>query len=207
MQQMKDRLLVVDITKNPLPLENLLARLDEHRRQRALRYVKQEDAYRSAVAGLLLLHFSKGKPWSFGPSGKPFIENGPFFSLSHSGDYVGIYVSEAEVGMDLEKPREDALSLVRGAFTEEEASSVKDLPSFLEAWTKKEAVAKCQGQGIQSPHSIGLSSLGENRYAYLGETYYVKTLPLGDYRLSLAKKKDGEFPEMEILSVSDLLAY
>ena len=41
-------------------------------------------------------------------SGKPYLENGPFFNVSHSEEYV-VFVSDEsrEVGVDIEKINEN----------------------------------------------------------------------------------------------------
>src|SRR5437588_12301918 len=41
----------------------------------------------------------------YAPHGKPFIEGGPRFNISHSGGLALIALSDVEVGVDVEVPR------------------------------------------------------------------------------------------------------
>ncbi len=86
--------------------------------------------------------------------GKPFCKSHPeiYFSLSHSGDFLTLAVSDKEVGIDIEKPREAKENLVRRVCAENEIkkiySSEKPNIVFTEIWTKKEAYLKALGTGI-----------------------------------------------------------
>lgn len=84
--------------------------------------------------------------------GKPCIANsGLFFNVSHtdSSFLIGISVS-GRVGTDIEilKGDEDINEISLTAFSAQEIKNLKDSSSFLQMWTKKEALLKAAGLGL-----------------------------------------------------------
>ncbi|MCR4604420.1 MAG: 4'-phosphopantetheinyl transferase superfamily protein [Eubacterium sp.] len=85
--------------------------------------------------------------------GKPYV-NGCFFNISHAGEIAVSAVSDKQVGVDVEKPREFGESLIKKAFTQAEINYVEarnsDLSQSLytKLWTVKESVMKWLGTGI-----------------------------------------------------------
>ncbi|MFD2417356.1 4'-phosphopantetheinyl transferase family protein [Amycolatopsis pigmentata] len=103
------------------------------------------------------------------PHGRPTIP-GARFSISHSGDRIGLAVtSDAPVGLDVEAATRRAdESLISYALNETE---LRDLAGsgaesrtgeFFRYWTRKEALMKATGRGLKIPlQSITLSGPGE----------------------------------------------
>jgi 4'-phosphopantetheinyl transferase len=100
-----------------------------------------------------------GKPRLAGPG------THPEFSLTHSGDLVGLAVADGPVGLDVEHHR--SLSDIAGMTehvsspTELARSRPTSTAAFLEVWTRKEALLKVTGEGLSRPMtSITLSPPG-----------------------------------------------
>lgn len=77
--------------------------------------------------------------------GKPYLphQNAPFFSLTHTGDFLAVAIGKEQVGLDAEKNiprRTDALSR---RLTESEREE-----DFSELWTAKEAFVKYRGETL-----------------------------------------------------------
>ena len=66
------------------------------------------------------------------------------FNLSHAGTCVVCAVSDRPVGIDIERPRKNAIKVAERFFTQAEC----DWIGFARIWTLKEAYAKLTGDGI-----------------------------------------------------------
>ena|SRR5690349_9764024 len=137
-----------------------LARADDFASARARRrFVVARGTLRALLADLL------GEPARSigieeGASGKPRLAGAGHrlrFNLSHSGGLALICVAEdAEVGVDLERlrPVPDAVAIARRRFSVEEAAFVEEGERaeldrrFLLCWTRKEALMKAVGTGL-----------------------------------------------------------
>ena len=97
-----------------------------------------------------------GKPWlnciARTRKGKPYFEGVPeiFCSVSHTSGYWGCAVSDAPVGLDMEKIRECAFAAIaRRFFHPQEAEFAGEKPeAFFAVWTAKESYVKLLGRGI-----------------------------------------------------------
>jgi 4'-phosphopantetheinyl transferase len=90
--------------------------------------------------------------------GKPFVSEPPFpisFNLSHSGHWILLAFASQELGIDIEKINPDFIfqDLLDEHFSEEEKSFVQrssdPLAVFYYLWTRKEALTKAWGTGLQ----------------------------------------------------------
>ena len=95
-----------------------------------------------------------------GPFGKPLLESGALsFSISHCGSTAIVAISSPEmtVGIDIERVREidDMETIVRRYFSPLEYAAWCAQPhsarqqAFFRLWTRKEAVLKATGEGLQ----------------------------------------------------------
>jgi 4'-phosphopantetheinyl transferase len=105
-------------------------------------------------AGIELRRGEHGKPALADPS-SPLR-----FNLSHSGDLALIAVTQGrEVGIDIEciRPRRDLPGLAKRALDPAALATVRSAPAderaaaFHQAWTRREAIAKCLGTGLGAP--------------------------------------------------------
>lgn len=152
----------------PLPLAELAPLLSRRERERALRFRRGHlhDRYVTSqgLLRLVLARFTDRPPealeFRHSDHGKPFLENGPGFNLSHSGDHLLIgLVRGGRLGVDLEIPRHfpNLEALAERYFAPEEASELASLPeeertgAFYRGWTRKEAFLKALGRGLSVP--------------------------------------------------------
>lgn len=89
--------------------------------------------------------------------GKPFIESGPDFSISHSEELVVLAVTHhGDVGIDIERIRtvtiaDFSASLPEVAGLEGINDNERTNTLFFDCWTQKEAVLKGCGEGMLVP--------------------------------------------------------
>lgn len=143
--------------------------------------------------------------------GRPYLERGPSFGLSHGGRIVMVAVgpSEASVAVDVEALRPAAKweAVRRAAFTADEWEQTAADPSGdrTALWTRKEAVVKATGLGLELPLTRVRPGVG-GRPAELAEVaiddgepavspgpWLVTDLHLaGDHRAAVAARGDAE---------------
>jgi len=122
--------------------------------------------------------------WQYNEHGKPFMQDGPFFSISHSKEGIAVVVDKQPIGIDIEAIRRVDEELVERTMNEAEqayisASEDRDR-AFTALWTKKEAIVKAQGVGIISFEQI------QSICAHT--EYHVDTVEKENYIYSIASK-------------------
>ena len=90
------------------------------------------------------------------PEGRPTIQADFDFNISHSDEYVVCAFSrEYHIGIDIEKIKPISLDFLSAFFNPDEwqqmQSSQDSEESFYKLWTKKEAVVKADGRGLNIP--------------------------------------------------------
>lgn len=85
------------------------------------------------------------------PSGKPYVEGGPYYSYSDSCGYALCVVSDHEIGGDIELRRDASryMSVAKRFFAPDEAAIATE-ENFFEIYTAKEAYVKFTEMGIFS---------------------------------------------------------
>jgi 4'-phosphopantetheinyl transferase len=131
---------------------------DEH--ERAGRYARGDDGRRWAAARAalrVLLAARAGMDpreiaFTHGPHGKPHVEAGPCFNLSHAGGIALVALAGArEVGIDVERTDRRSHAILR-ALTDAERLALGERPAHLDLmriWCRKEALAKATGGGLR----------------------------------------------------------
>ena len=95
-------------------------------------------------------------PVKFTGEGKPYLQDGPCFSLSHSGDLIVCAVDADEVGVDIERVSKFAKTRIArkilNPFEENAFAGISDTDEAAKylavKWTGKEAIAKLIGKGL-----------------------------------------------------------
>ena len=153
-----------------MPLPSWCAPLAPDERAQVARWRRHADAQRSAAGTFLARHLlaewlgttppdvplvrtERGKP----VLGAPYERSGPWFNIAHSGDWVAVAFSRfGRVGVDVEVPHAlpDLPALAASAFLASECRQVLDGDDeerhrrFFRLWTRKEAMLKATGVGI-----------------------------------------------------------
>ena len=138
----------------------LLSIVSPQRREQALRYTHTFGQFCCLKSYEMLTALLASTPYTLHPTpsflynehGAPYLENGPYFSISHCKQGIAVAVSEVPIGIDIEAIRPLNESLVRKTMNSKEQaeilSSLSPEIAFIRLWTQKEAYVKMQGTGI-----------------------------------------------------------
>lgn len=141
-----------------------LATLSDKEAARMARFVFDKDRFRfgqsHARMRALLADYLGATPadLAFGENahGKPSLEGGPYFNLSHSHNLAALAISDAfELGLDIEHVRAiEGPEIARRFFSARECAALNAYvgsdyeEAFYRCWTRKEAYVKAQGEGL-----------------------------------------------------------
>ena len=165
---------------------------DEDRKAKANRFVQEKDRLLCIGAGYLLKRYLPEGPVKVTPGGKPYLEDGPYFNLSHSGEYVLLGVSKTrEIGVDIERINPSKIDGIRFVLSDEE-KQITDEETLFRMWTNKESLTKCKGTGIQDIKSVNGLPLDGPR-TLDEEHYYTTSMLEQGYALSVTLKGDEPF--------------
>jgi 4'-phosphopantetheinyl transferase len=205
-------------TALPRSLEEVyLAMITPGMRAAALRFKRWQDRQATLFGKLLLLRMLQAKypdNWrqkfqsvGLGPFGKPFIEGGPEFNISHSGEMVVLAMTEkGAVGIDVERIRpvnaKDFSQYLPEVSNLDCRDDKEHLKLFYDCWTRKEAVLKGSGAGLSVPlEQVVLS--GEMAHLQ-GVQWFLKSFPIAaDYCCNVATAQPLEHVFVESVNLHD----
>ena len=195
------KLYVVDTDLGKKHFRFLLENVSVGQKEKALRYANEIDQIRSLLSSYLKNQLSREELLK-NENGKPYFANGPYFNISHSGKYVLMAVSTAEIGVDIEEIKnKDMSSLVR-IFNEAEAKMIKEHSDFYYLWCAKESLIKCMGLTVGKVREIpGLPLNGLKTYK--GKDYQCKSFIYDKHIVSITREGNEEY-EIDIKKVNKL---
>jgi len=152
-------------TMDPTPLEMLVDFLSMEKRKEVNRFIRFEDALRSATAEVLVKYLVMEKVGALNvvfdktDFGKPFLRDWPdlHFNISHSGKWVVCAMDDTPIGIDIEQILPIDLSIAAAFFSDEEYHQILNrdgderLFCFYDLWTLKESYLKAVGKGLFFP--------------------------------------------------------
>ena len=195
------KLYVADTDLGKKHFRFLLENVSVGQKEKALRYANEIDQVRSLLSSYLKNQLSREELLK-NENGKPYFANGPYFNISHSGKYVLMAVSTAEIGVDIEEIKnKDMSSLVR-IFNEAEAKMIKEHSDFYYLWCAKESLIKCMGLSVGKVREIpGLPLNGLKTYK--GKDYQCKSFIYDKHIVSITREGNEEY-EIDIKKVNKL---
>ncbi len=195
------KLYVADTDLGKKHFRFLLENVSVGQKEKALRYANEIDQIRSLLSSYLKNQLSREELLK-NENGKPYFANGPYFNVSHSGKYVLMVVSTAEIGVDIEEIKnKDMSSLVR-IFNEAEAKMIKEHSDFYYLWCAKESLIKCMGLTVGKVREIpGLPLNGLKTFK--GKDYQCKSFIYDKHIVSITREGNEEY-EIDIKKVNKL---
>ena len=171
--------------------KTLLASVNEEQKNKALKFKFEADQIRSLLSSSLMNALSK-ETILYKENGKPYFANGPYFNISHSGDYAVMAVANKEVGVDIEENKPKDMTMLLKIFNEAEAKMIKEHADFYYLWCAKESLIKCIGGTVS--HIKEVPSLPFNGLkTFKGQDYQCKTFIYNGHIISITLEGNEEF--------------
>ena len=190
-------------------LSELLEKMPDAIKERALRYKFEADAYQFVVGRLLLRYGLKEMGFDdlldkiyILENGKPYLEK-LSFNISHSGNIVVCVLADlGQVGIDIEQHKQIKLSDFEAFFTPKEWIDIdtaeNPLQKFFMYWTRKESIIKALGVNLSYLHQIEID-LAKNYFIEKEQYWYLYDLDFGEgYTGALCSDIDSELQKIEL---------
>lgn len=185
------KLYIVDIELGFKHKKFLLKNVSEGQKEKALRFANEIDQTRSLVSSYLKNLLSREEILN-NKNGKPYFDNGPYFNISHSGRYIIMGVSTAEIGVDIEELKNKDMSVLARIFNEAEAKIIKEHSDFYYLWCAKESLIKCMGATVGKIKDIpGIPLNGLKTFK--GQDYQCKCFIYDKHIISITREGKDEF--------------
>lgn len=204
----------ITVLRNKKIYDRMLETVDNQRLQKIESLRVTADKLRSLAAGILI-NFVKEEygidnKVAVDKFGKPYFENSDIkFNISHSGMFVIIAVSDYNLGIDIQKMKEDKHRIAEKSFLASECDYINEiddekimLQRFCEVWTLKEAYLKNIGIGLRKPlNSFELQLDGGARSIRGKKDYHFVQFKINDdYMVAIcADMKDKEIKIEEVV--------
>jgi len=146
-------------------VQQMLPLVSAQRREQALRYKHTFGRFCCLKSWLMLEAIMQTynvqlSTFNYNEHGKPYIEGGPYFSISHCKEGIAVAVDEKPVGIDIESIRKADKDLIERVMYAREQSMIANAADpdreFTRLWTQKEAIVKWRGTGIESFEQLQL---------------------------------------------------
>ena len=165
--------------------------ISDEQKEKASSFTHEIDQIRSLISSYLKNQLSKDKVLKK-KLGKPYFKEGPFFNISHSGKYVVMAVSSAEVGVDIEENKNRYMSSILRIFNEAESIMVKEHQDFYYMWCAKESLIKCMGETIGSVKEVPSLPLNGLK-TYKGIDYQCQAFIYDNHIVSITREGKKEY--------------
>ena len=195
------KLYVADTDLGKKHFRFLLENVSTGQKEKALRYASEIDQIRSLLSSYMKNLLSREELLK-NENGKPFFANGPYFNISHSGKYVLMAVSTAEVGVDIEEIKNKDMSALVRIFNEAEAKMIKEHSDFYYLWCAKESLIKCMGLSVSKVREIPSLPLNGLK-TFKGKDYQCKSFIYDKHIVSITREGNEDY-EIDIKKVNKL---
>ena len=195
------KLYVADTDLGKKHFRFLLENVSAGQKEKALRYANEIDQIRSLLSSYLKNQLSREELLK-NENGKPYFANGPYFNVSHSGRYVLMAVSTAEIGVDIEEIKLKDMSALVRIFNEAEAKMIKEHSDFYYLWCAKESLIKCMGLSVGKVREIPSLPLNGLK-TFKGKDYQCKSFIYDKHIVSITREGNEEY-EIDIKKVNKL---
>ncbi len=188
----KVNLYIININEARDYYEAMYNQIALFRKERADSYYHDDDKLRSVSAAYLIKKYVKNEKLKYNEYGKPYVNNGLYFNISHSQNFVVLATSEFyEVGVDIEAIEKKDLSFLERIFLPGEMNKDNIKETYL-LWCNKESLVKCLGHGLRDIKEAPASPLNGSRL-YKGVSYETISFTYMKYAFSITIRSSEKF--------------
>lgn len=162
-------------------VQRLLPLVSTQRREQAMKYKHVFGQY-CCLKSWEMLSLTEYDHFEYNESGKPFLQGGPYFSISHCRSGIAVATDDQPIGIDIETIRHADADLIARTMNAEEQGRIRSDRDFTRLWTQKEAVVKAQGVGIVSFEQLQTVLPANTEWA-------IESIEKENYIYSIAYKK------------------
>ena len=172
-------------------VQRMLPLVSAQRREQALKYKHTLGQFCCLKSWLMLSAMHIGEmEFLYNEHGKPYWENGPYFSISHCKQGIAVAIDDQPIGIDIEAIRNVDQDLILRTMNEEEQKQIHSNRDFTRLWTQKEAIVKAQGVGIVSFEQLqGIRSQESGFLSWRNDYFRIQTVEKEKYIYSIAYGK------------------
>ena len=180
-------------------VQAMLPLVSDQRREQALRYKHTLGRFCCLKSWLMLREMTgEAGEFEYNEHGKPFLPNGPYFSISHCKAGIAVAIDCEPVGIDIEAVRQADDDLIKRVMCAREQEMIRSAEhperTFTRLWTMKEAVVKAQGTGITSFEQLQtVLNRNEQELQTTEKENYIYTIAYGKLHCFSAKVQTAEF--------------
>ncbi len=165
-------------------MQRLLPQVNAQRREQALRYKHTFGQFCCLKSWLMLSAMHIGDmEFLYNEHGKPYIEGGPYFSISHCKEGIAVAIDDQPIGIDIEAIRHADEDLILRTMNEKEQTRIREAVqtdrTFTRLWTQKEAILKMEGIGITSFEQLQKLSISDYRIQTTEKDKYIYSIAYG----------------------------
>lgn len=180
------KLLIADIEFGLRHRDYLLKNITITQKEKMLKFAKETDQIRSLLSSYMKNQLSKEEEKT-NDLGKPYFPNGPYFNISHGGQYLVMAISNNEIGIDIEESKERDISSFKKIFNETEVKLLKSPADFYFLWCAKESLIKCMGGSINKIKEVPSLPLNGLK-TYKGIDYQCRSFVYEKHIISITVK-------------------
>lgn len=181
---------LLDVSALEERFDILLYSLSEEEILRVQKMMKRQDQLLELGKFLLIRSYLGNGKILFQENGKPYLENGPHFSISHCFPYCVLFLFDDPCGVDIETNDDKRFAFLSSYF---DMSQEEGDFGLVERWNLKESCYKATGVGyIDAKKPLKLK--GERRISFMGNDFFYHLLLLDDASMAFASPNDFEMP-------------
>lgn len=181
---------LLDVSALEERFDILLPSLSEEEILRVEKMMKRQDQLLELGKFLLIRSYLGNGKILFQENGKPYLENGPHFSISHCFPYCVLFILNQPCGVDIERNDEKRFEFLAKYFNLSQEQGDFDL---IERWTIKEGCYKASGVGYMDARQP-LMEIDDSHVCFQGNRYCYQLLTTEDASVAFASPFDFDVP-------------